>query len=118
MRYYIELSKNRELKDIAFGKRAFLLATGPSIKQQNLTKLEGEYCLSVSNFFLQKDIEIVAPKLHFFASYHEPLVLENYIEWLNLADNTLPKETGIVLGLCNKFLIEEYKLFLREEYIF
>ncbi len=105
------LVNNKELKNMGLGKRAFLLATGPSVKNQDLTMLENEDCFSISNFFLHKDINIIKPKLHFFAPYHEPLILENYIEWLRLADEKLPKETNIVLGLSNKDLAKQYNLF-------
>lgn len=106
-----KLSINRELKDMGKGKRAFLLATGPSIKNQDLSLLSGEDCFSVSNFYLHKDIEIIKPKLHFFAPYHKPLVLDNFIEnWIN-ADKRLPSETNIVLGLPSKKMVEEYNLF-------
>lgn len=104
-------SKNKELHNIANKKRCFILATGPSIKQQDLTKLQGEDVFSISNFFLHKDINIIKPKFHFFAPYHEPLILENYINWLKLADEKLPRETNIVLASCNEYLVKEYGLF-------
>ena len=105
------LLNNKELKGLGKGKRAFILATGPSVNEQDLTKLEGEDCFSVSNFFLHKDINIIRPKLHFFAPYHEPLILENYIQWLNMADEKLPEDTNIVLALSNKYIKEKYNLF-------
>src|SRR5262245_2341778 len=92
------LSKNKPFKGQGKGKRAFLLTTGPSIKIENLKLLEGEDCFSVSNFFLHEDISLIKPKFHFFAPYHPPLVLDNYIEWLQQADKQLPSETGIFLG--------------------
>lgn len=105
------LSLNKELKNIGNGKRAFLLATGPSIKEQDLSLLAGEDCFSVSNFFLHKDIRIIKPKLHFFAPYHKPLVLDNFIDnWRN-ADNQLPKDTNIVLGVSSRKMVEDYNLF-------
>lgn len=105
------LQRNKELHNIATNKPCFVLATGPSINEQDLTKLEGKDCFSISNFFLHKDIKIIKPKLHFFAPYHEPLILENYIDWLRLADKKLPKETNIVLGLANYGLAKKYNLF-------
>lgn len=106
-----KLTSNRELKNMGKDKRAFLLATGPSIKNQDLSLLVGEDCFSVSNFFLHKDIDIIKPRLHFFAPYHKPLVLDNFIEnWIN-ADRRLPSETNIVLGLPSKKMVEEYNLF-------
>lgn len=106
-----KLRKNHELKNRGLGKRCFLLATGPSIKQQDLKKLQGEDCFSVSNFYLHDDIGIIKPKLHFFAPYHEPLELENFIDNWKAADMRLPQETGIVLGLPSKPMVEKYGLF-------
>ncbi len=109
------LAQNRELKNIGKGKRAFLLATGPSIKNQDLTLLAGEDCFSVSNFYLHKDIDIINPKLHFFAPYHKPLIWDNFIENLKNADKRLPKDTNIVLELSSKEMVEKYDLFSRRK---
>ena len=53
------LQKNKILKNIAKGKVGFLLATGPSINKQDLTKLEKYDCFSLSSFFLHKDLSII-----------------------------------------------------------
>jgi len=105
------LSSNLELKGRGKGKRAFLLATGPSIKTENLKLLAGEDCFTVSNFFLHKDINAIKPVAHFFAPFHEPLILENYIEWLRLSDQKLSADTEIFLGHTGKEIVEKYNLF-------
>jgi len=109
------VKKNILLKLKGKNKRAFLLATGPSIRLENLKLLNGEDCFSVSNFFLHEDIEDIKPKYHFFAPYHEPLILENYVEWLKQADVKLPKETKIFLSINTNELVEKYKLFPERE---
>jgi hypothetical protein len=73
--------------------------------------LAGEDCFSLSNFFLHDDIDVVRPSYHFFAPYHAPLVLENYIDWLREADRRLPLNTAIVLGHSGLPLVEKYLLF-------
>ena len=105
--------KNKSLEGAGYGKRAFLLATGPSINKEDLTLLEGEDCYSVSNFFLHKHINIIRPKIHFFAPYHKPLTLESYIEWMKLAHKQLPKETCIALSQTTKNQVEQYNLFTK-----
>ncbi|URZ00938.1 hypothetical protein CLAUR_009260 [Clostridium felsineum] len=105
------LNKNLVYKNSGINKRAFLLATGPSIKLEDLKKLEGEDCYSVSNFFLHKDIEAICPKIHFFAPYHKPLILENYIEWLKVSDSKLPKTTNICIEISNRRFVEDFKIF-------
>lgn len=109
------LKNNKKLKGIGSNKRAFLLATGPSIKNQNLKLLAGEDCFSVSNFFLHNDINVINPKIHFFAPYHEPLILENYVNWLRQADKILPKDTKICLGHTTKKIVDKYSLFPNRE---
>ncbi len=113
--FYSLIQQNTVLKNSTKKKRCFVCATGPSIKEQNLLALKGEDCFSISNFFLHKDIKEIAPKLHFFAPYHPPLVLENYIEWLNIADKELPEETAIVLGVNNEYLVKQYNLFPKRQ---
>lgn len=111
------LRANTELKNKGNKKRAFLLATGPSLKLEDLSPLVGEDCFSLSNFFLHDDLDLLRPKLHFFAPYHPPLILENYVDWLKQADQALPEETNIVLGTSTKELVDKYNLFpLRKIY--
>lgn len=54
------------------GERCFILATGPSIRQQNLKPLEGELCIAVGDFYLHPDIDIIRPRYHCVAPYHHP----------------------------------------------
>lgn len=105
------LKKNLDLKNIAAGKDAFLLATGPSLKGIDLGFLAGNDCFSVSNFILHPQLNVIRPKFHFFAPYHEPLVYEEYISWLVKADKELPLETSIVLGLQTKVDVEKFGIF-------
>lgn len=106
---------NRQWKNAAKGKRAFLLATGPSLKQENLKLLKGEDCFSLSNFYLHEDLNIINPKFHFFAPYHKPLILENYVAWLRQADEKLPLETKIVLGHKTRNIVGDNDLFRNRE---
>lgn len=106
-----ELRKNKLLKDVAVGKDAYLLATGPSLKGVDLGFLAGKDCFSVSNFILHSQLDLVSPKLHFFAPYHEPLIFDEYVSWLKVADAELPKSSGVVLGLQTKDTVDKYGLF-------
>jgi len=108
-RKYIQ--QNAELKNVGRGKRAFLLATGPSIKCEDLRLLAGEDCFSLSNFFLHDDLQIINPLFHAFAPYHDPMILENYVAWLRQSDSTLPPSTNIILGHSTRSIVEDNKLF-------
>lgn len=105
------LAENCHLKDSKKGKRAFLLATGPSLKLENLELLAGEDCFSISNFYLHEQLHQVNPLFHFFAPYHKPMVLENYVEWLMKADEKLPPNTSIFLGHSTHEIVKNNNLF-------
>jgi hypothetical protein len=106
----IDTLTNKALKDSKSGD-AFILATGPSLKEQDLSFLYGKDCYSVSNFFLHEKIKNVAPKMHFFTPYHEPLVLAEFISWMRKADKSLPETTAIVLGDSMVKMVTENNLF-------
>ncbi|WP_428079421.1 hypothetical protein [Candidatus Pelagibacter sp.] len=112
------LNKNIILKNsLKTKKRAFILATGPSLLDCDLKLLKNEDCYSLSNFFLHEDIEYIKPKLHFFAPYHDLIPIENWVRWLHLADTKLPKDTSIVLNHSDKKLITKNNIFsVREKY--
>lgn len=113
------LKFNSKLKNVVDESReAFVLATGPSLKHKNLNILSNKDCFSVSNFFLHPQLETVRPKFHFFAPYHKPLILSNFVAWLHQADRTLPKETQICLSLRDKKIIEKHNLFLNRKVIY
>ncbi len=113
------LIKNKDLSNSKRKDAAFLIATGPSIKRQNLKLLENADCFSVSNFFLHQDCkDFIKPILHFFAPYHQPMELDNFVEWLRSADKSLPDETQIVLGASEKKIIEDNNLFTKRKVYF
>ncbi len=109
------LNSNTALLNTGSGKRCYMIATGPSLREQNLELLEGEDCFSVSNFFLHPDLNLLKPKLHFFAPWHPPLIKENFVDWLHQADSLLPKETNMVLGLQDYDLIQDNKIFVNRK---
>lgn len=74
---------NKKLRGKHTGERCFILATGPSIKSQDLKSLEKEVCISVSNFFVHSDYEIIKPAYHCMAPYHPPIKEEAWQAWLN-----------------------------------
>ena len=65
-------ASNGRYRDRHKGQRCFILATGPSIKEQNLQILRGEICIAVSHFFLHKDLDVIRPSYHVVAPYHPP----------------------------------------------
>lgn len=109
------LNRNSVFKNIASGKRAFLIATGPSLKMEDLNALAAEDCYGISNLFLHKHIQNIKPKLHFLAPYHEPVTLDSYVEWLEKADKLLPPETNVFMGYTTYDLVNKYNLFKKRD---
>jgi hypothetical protein len=95
VRHLVE--KNRSLKDLHKGKRCFILATGPSIKQQDLTPLKDELCISVSNFFVHDAYDIIKPAYHCIAPWHPPITLEQLGDWMKEV-HVKTKEATLVLS--------------------
>ncbi len=90
--------KNNNLKKFKKNNRAFLIATGPSLAQENLKLLKGEDCFTLSNAFLLNEINIIEPLLHFFAPHHYPITRKSFADWLKESDKILPTKTNIVMG--------------------
>lgn len=109
------LKKNKVWKNTGLNKRAWILATGPSIKGMDLSSLKNEDCFSVSNFYLHSQLAVINPRAHFFAAYHLPLERSNFILWLKNADEALPKESAVFLALSDKAMIERFGIFKGRE---
>jgi len=90
--------KNNKLKNKRKKNRAFLIATGPSLRKENLKLLEGEDCFTLSNAFLLKEIKSINPILHFFSPYHLPITKKSFHNWLSKSDKELPKNTDIIMS--------------------
>ena len=86
-----------ELKNSEKGKRCFIIGTGSSIKEQDLTLLKDEIVMGVSGLFMHKDIEIFKPKYYVLPpvfEYHKHYSDENsYVNWLSAMEQTLDKDT-------------------------
>ena len=105
------LKKNLELKDTALGKKCFIIATGPSIKTQDLKPLAGYLSISVSNFFVHPDFKIIKPEYHVFAPSHPPITDEQYGAMLKDSDNHFPHGQKILLSITDKHIVEKFELF-------
>lgn len=65
------------------GQRCFILATGPSIRLQDLSPLRGELCIAVSNFFVHPLYPTLAPRYHVFAGFHPPIREPAWQAWMD-----------------------------------
>lgn len=108
------LSNNRNVKSTREGI-VFLIATGPSLNDEDLDALVGKPCYTVSNVILHPYIQKLNPIGHFIAAYHLPISKDNFIKWLVLIDERLPLSTFIVTDVKNKVIIEDSCLFLTRD---
>jgi hypothetical protein len=92
------LSINSRFCDIHQNERCFILATGPSIRHQNLVGLKGEICIAVSNFYLHPDFSAIQPAYYCLAPWHPP---HGEVAYVNLVNEVLRAglSTKVYLGL-------------------
>lgn len=76
------LDRNRRLCGCHQGQRCFILACGPSIKEQDLKPLKGEICISVSNFFVHPDYNLIRPQYHCLPAWGPEVKEEIWDRWV------------------------------------
>ena len=111
--------KNEKLKDIHTNDRCFLIATGPSLKEQDLTLLKDEITIGVSGLYTHKDIKIFNPKYYVSTPifrYHGDLYdEETFIADLREMDKALSDETIMFFDIYDKSYIERNGVFTNKE---
>lgn len=114
-----DFEKNIELKDIHTDKRCFIIGTGPSIKDQDLTLLKDEIVIGISGLFNHKDIDIIQPNYYVLApvfDYHLKYNKEEtYIDWLKSMDNVLSDDVIMIIHIGDKQYIEKHKIFINKK---
>ncbi|KKU68836.1 MAG: hypothetical protein UX89_C0001G0027 [Parcubacteria group bacterium GW2011_GWA2_47_16] len=108
------LKKNLELKNKFAGKRCFVIATGPSINKQDLKQLAGEISISVSNFFLHPDFNIVKPTYHLFVPSHLPVTVEQYGAAFKDAEAHFSAGQNILVSISDKHIVEKFEVFKKQ----
>jgi len=109
---YNFLKKNRELKDKFKGKRAFLVANGPSIKKQDLKPLRDEITFFVNRAFLHEDYEYIKPTFHIMV---DPKLATG--EWdIKFLDIILDKNPNVIFLLNYKwYYIDKFQPYIKDE---
>jgi len=93
---------NEKFRNIHKGKRCFILASGPSIKNQDLSPIYGEICIAVSHFHLHDDIKKINPKYHVLAPQHYPFNFSDSSKYFNdFKESYKNINPNIFLGLTN-----------------
>jgi len=67
---YLDLfGQNEKFKELHNGERIFIIGNGPSIQKTNLLKLQTEKKMVVSNFYLNKDKDMIKPDYYCFTQF-------------------------------------------------
>lgn len=76
------LQKNSRYKNIHEGERVFILCTGPSISEMELTRLKNEKTIAVSGFYLHKDCQTISPDYYCLPTFENFLNFDSATEYL------------------------------------
>lgn len=119
--YKVSLQKTGELRDKNHGEDCFIIGAGSSITHQDLSKLVGKNCITVSNVYVHSDIDLIAPVYHVLPNiflHHAHLHgNEKYVEWLSDMDARLPSVSKMIMDIRDKEHIDNYKLFTSREMV-
>ena len=81
--------KNKELFNIGRGKRCFLLATGGSLKKQNLEHLKNEYVLTCSMLSITSIYKMINPFCYVSPTLKSEFTDQFIREWYEFIDETI-----------------------------
>ncbi|MCX6735941.1 MAG: hypothetical protein NTZ13_02560 [Candidatus Parcubacteria bacterium] len=110
--------ENTKYKDIHTGERCFILGTGPSIKNQDITLLRNEWTFAVAGFYLHPQYDLVHPK--FFSIICSDIFGEDEgaKEILESTSKKVHDDTTIIMPYQYKDLIEKRKLFSKNKKLY
>lgn len=108
------LRKNAELKDRHVGSRCFVLGAGSSVKEQDISKLEGEFVISVSNTFVHQDFNRIKPRYHalppLLKSHGQLQSEERFVGWLR-AMEIATGDAEMFMHIGDREMVERNRLF-------
>ena len=105
------LSKNHIFKDRHKGKRCFIIATGPSIKTQNLKLLQNEICIAVSSFYLHPDFQTISPQYYCVPGFCSNSTELFWDEWMDALQTHASQKTTFFFSLSDKERCTRHKRF-------
>lgn len=119
--YIALVERNADLIGKHQGERCFVLGSGNSVKDFDLSRLQHEVVFGLNNFFVHPDFDRVfsgtARKYYLFAPLHPPQTRAEWIDWLGAMSDALSgREVTLLAGLNSyrvsaKKLIEEHGFF-------
>jgi hypothetical protein len=83
----------------------------------DLSGLENEFCISVSNFFVHPLFNRIKPQYHIFAGTHPPLTSQQVGSWWKDATTYLKgnNKTGIFINARDKKIADEFDVFKEQQ---
>ncbi len=109
------LESNRSYRGRHVGQRCFILATGPSVREQDLTPLASEICVGASDFYRHEEYERINPAYHVLAPLHEPFTDDDGIRRATeLVERASPGQI-VFCGLADRGFIERANVFAAHE---
>jgi len=103
-----------ELKDRHVGSRCFIFGAGSSVNEQNISKLEGEFVISVSNTFVHPDFPRIKPRYHalppLLKSHGRFHSEEKFVEWLR-AMEVATGDAEMFMHIGDREMVERNGLF-------
>ena len=106
------LQNNSRFKNLHSGERCFILGSGSSIKEQDLTKLSGEIVMTQNHFHAHEDILIIDPAYHVVVPKYQPSEYDNdWVSWLQTMSERLPEQACFFFGRNTKYLIDQLPRF-------
>ena len=103
------IERNRGLRNAHVGQRCFILATGPSIRELDLSPLQNECCIAVSEFYKHKQYRLISPAYYAFAPRHPPFTEEDRLRELEEMKKLTTREK-FVFGLSDRRVVERSQL--------
>lgn len=113
--FKIDKTHNDRYKNTHGNDRCFIVGTGPSISEQDLTLLKDEIVIGVSGLFQHKDINSFMPKYYVlppvFRGHGDYYEIDNFISWLKNMDEVLQSNTVMFLDIGDKPYVQKYDIF-------
>jgi hypothetical protein len=110
------LARNEKFRNRhADGSRCFILATGPSIRTQDLSLLKGETCISLSNFIVHPHNSLIRPAYHCVPRLgFPPSTPETAAAWFREMEAKTGQAT-FFMDYENQWIVDRYGLFRDKE---
>jgi hypothetical protein len=106
------LHRNLNFLDKHKGQRCFILATGPSIRQQDLRHLQSEWCIATSEFYKHEHYKFIKPAYYSFTPSSPPYTDDIIRRKLKRLEELkqLSREETFFFGINDRKLVETSQL--------